>query len=74
MQNVVLQNYFTLRLSDIAKSAFNDCSRVRESAFVMRIVVASQQTINTGYVAVGETDFVVGKGRGALGFKKFCGL
>lgn len=49
-------------------------ARVRERAFVMRIVVALQQTLNTGYVAVGETDFVVSKGRGALALKIFSGL
>ena len=69
-----MQNYFTPRLSDIAEHALDDRVRVRERAFVMRIVVALQQILNTGYVAVGETDFVVSKGRGALALKIFSDL
>jgi len=69
-----VQNYFRPRLSDIAEQALDDRARVRERAFVTRIVVAPQQTLNTGYIVVGGTDFVVSKGRGALALKIFSGL
>jgi len=65
-----VQNYFRPRLSDIAEHALDDRARVRERAFVTRIVVAPQQTLNTGYIVVGGTDLVVSKGRGALALKK----